>query len=131
MTGSLRTHLAAPLKCVRALFILALLVRGLYLADGIGSLYTPEQDGTRMARRYDESALSIIRGEGILFTKVWDPARTGLASRPPGYALFLAAVYGVFGRSFPIVAAVQDVLTSVAVVLVFGSAYRFFGFAFG
>ena len=110
-------------------FSLALMVRGLYLADGIGALYTPEQDGTRMARRYDESALSILRGEGILFPKVWDPSHTGLASRPPGYALFLASIYGVFGRSFPIVAAVQDVLTSLAALLVFGSAYRLFGLA--
>ncbi|MBX7187857.1 MAG: glycosyltransferase family 39 protein [Vicinamibacteria bacterium] len=108
-------------------FVLSLLVRGLYLADGMALLYTPDQDGTRMARRYDDTALSILAGEGILFPKVWDPARTGLASRPPGYGLFLASVYQVFGRSFPIVAAVQDVLTSMAVLLVMAFAFRLFG----
>ena len=72
-------------------FVLALLVRGLYLADGLALLHTPEQDGSRMARRYDDTAMAILRGDGILFPRVWDPARTGLASRPPGYALFLAS----------------------------------------
>ncbi|MEO5760789.1 MAG: glycosyltransferase family 39 protein, partial [Vicinamibacteria bacterium] len=109
-------------------FILALLVRGLYLADGIALLYTAEQDGTRMARRYDDSALAILRGDGVLFPRVWDPSKTGLASRPPGYALFLASVYSTFGRSFPIVAASQDVLTSLAALLVFAFAGRRFGF---
>ena len=84
-----------------------------------------------MARRYDDTALSILAGEGILFPKVPDPARTGLASRPPGYGLFLASVYGTLGRSFPIVAAVQDVLTSLAALLVMAFAHRLFGLAAG
>ena len=113
------------------LFALALLVRGLYLADGVALLYTPEQDGTRMARRYDESALSILRGEGILFPEVFDATRTGLASRPPGYAMFLASVYATLGRSFPLVAAVQDVINAAAVLIVFGFGYRAFGLAVG
>ncbi len=126
MTKHLKAVMAGAL-----LFALALLVRGLYLADGVALLYTPDQDGTRMARRYDDTALSILAGEGILFPKVWDPARTGLASRPPGYGLFLASIYATLGRSFPIVAAVQDVLTSLAVLLVFAFARRLFGLAAG
>lgn len=105
-------------------FVLALLVRGLYLADGLALLHTPEQDGSRMARRYDDTAMAILRGDGILFPRVWDPARTGLASRPPGYALFLAGVYATLGRSFPLVAAAQDVLTSLAALLVLAFGYR-------
>ena len=114
--------------CV-VIVVLAFLVRGLYLADGVALLYTPEQDGTRMARRYDESALSILGGEGILFPRVRDPSRTGLLSRPPGYATFLATVYATLGRSFPMVAAVQNVLTSFAALLVVAFAYRLAGFA--
>lgn len=114
-----------------AVFVLALLVRGLYLSDGVALLYTPDQDGTRMARRYDDTALSILGGEGILFPKVWDKTRTGLASRPPGYGLFLASVYQIFGRSFPIVAVVQDVLTSLAAVLILAVTRRLFGVAAG
>lgn len=126
MTKHLKAVLAGAL-----VFTLALLVRGLYLADGVALLYTPDQDGTRMARRYDDTALSILAGEGILFPRVWDPARTGLASRPPGYGLFLASVYATLGRSFPIVAAVQDVLTSIAVLLVMVFAHRLFGLPAG
>ena len=111
------------------LVALALLTRGLYLEDGVALLYTPEQDGTRMARRYDESALSILGGDGILFPREWDKARTGLLSRPPGYATFLAAIYATFGRSFSVAAAVQDVLTSLSVVLVFAFGFRLAGFA--
>ncbi len=114
-----------------ALFLIALLVRGLYLADGLALLHTPEQDGSRMARRYDDTAMAILRGDGILFPKVWDPARTGLASRPPGYPLFLALVYTTAGRSFPVVALAQDILTALAALLVFAFAYRLFGLAAG
>ncbi len=113
------------------IFLLALLVRGLYLADGVALLHTPEQDGSRMARRYDDTAMAILRGEGVLFPKVWDPARTGLASRPPGYPLFLASVYATVGRSFPVVALAQDVLTSLAALIVFGFAWRASGLATG
>lgn len=115
------------IAAVSALFVLAMLIRGLYLADAAPLLFTPEQDGTRMARRYDESALSIIAGDGILFPRVWDPARTGLASRPPGYPLFLVSVYATLGRSFLLVAAVQNVLTSLAAILVFLLGSRLFG----
>jgi hypothetical protein len=113
------------------LFVVALLVRGLYLEDGVPQLYSAEQDGTRMARRYDDTALAILSGEGILFPKTVDPARTGLASRPPGYPMFLAAVYATFGRSFPLVAAVQGVLNAFAVLAVFLFGYRVFGFSTG
>ena len=109
----------------------AFLVRGLYLADGMALLYTPEQDGTRMARRYDDTALSILRGDGILFPREPDPAQTGLLSRPPGYPMFLAAVYVGFGRSFPVVALVQNLLTAAAVALVFTFAFRLAGFGAG
>ncbi len=113
------------------LFTLALAVRGLYLEDGVALLYTSDQDGTRMARRYDDTARAILSGEGVLFPKIWDPAKTGLASRPPGYGLFLASVYATVGRSFPLVAAIQDVITSLGVVLVFAVAARVLGFRGG
>ena len=110
-----------------AIFAIALLVRGLYLADGMASLYTSDQDGTRMSRRYDDTALGILHGDGVLFPREWDPARTGLASRPPGYSMFLAAIYATIGRSFPLTALAQDVLSSLAAALVFALARRVFG----
>lgn len=122
MTSRLRSVLAGV-----SLFVLALLVRGLYLADGAPLLNTPEQEGTRMARRYDDSARAILRGDGILFPKDFDSKRTGLAARPPGYAMFLASIYATLGRSFLVVAAVQDVLTALAVLVVFVAGCRIDG----
>src|SRR5205814_3141830 len=80
-------------------------------------MYSRLQPGTRMAWRYDEAATGILRGEGILWPRDPDPARTGLLARPPGYPLYLAIVYRVLGRSFFAAQLVQNLLTSAACVL--------------
>jgi hypothetical protein len=100
-----------------AVFVLAFAVRSLYAVDQAGAMYTPEQTGTRMAQRYDESAVSMLAGEGILWPRVRDRERTGLLARPPGYALYLAGVYATLGRSFFAAQLVQNLLTSLACVL--------------
>src|SRR5215468_10650123 len=68
-------------------FLVALAVRSLYALDLAPVMYARVQPGTRMAWRYDEAATGILRGEGILFPRDPDPARTGLLARPPGYPL--------------------------------------------
>src|SRR5262245_57789747 len=83
-----------------AVFLLAFVVRSLYAVDQAPGMYTAEQEGTRMAQRYDDAALSILNGEGILWPRVRDREKTGLLARPPGYALYLAAVYAAFGHSY-------------------------------
>ncbi len=100
-----------------AVFALAFAVRSLYAVDQAPVMYSPEQTGTRMAQRYDDTAVQILQGEGVLFPRVRDPAKTGLAARPPGYALFLVAVYQTLGRSFFAAQLVQDALTSLCCVL--------------
>jgi 4-amino-4-deoxy-L-arabinose transferase-like glycosyltransferase len=100
-----------------AVFVLAFLVRSLYAVDQAPEMYTADQEGTRMAQRYDDAARSILAGDGILWPRVRDPARTGLLARPPGYALYMALVYASLGRSFFAVQLVQNVLTSLACVL--------------
>jgi len=100
-----------------AVFVLAFLVRSLYAYDQAPVMYSPEQTGTRMAQRYDDTALAILAGEGILWPRVSDKRRTGLLSRPPGYALYLVAVYETLGRSFLAAQLVQNVLTSICCVL--------------
>ena len=87
-------------------------------------MYSPEQTGTRMAQRYDDTALAILAGEGILWPRVRDEQRTGLLARPPGYALYLVAVYETLGRSFLAAQLVQNVLTSIACVLLVLAAAR-------
>ncbi len=57
------TRRATALAAVAAL---AFLVRSLYAVDQAPAMYSPEQTGTRMAQRYDDAALAILAGEGIL-----------------------------------------------------------------
>src|SRR4051812_8432837 len=73
-------------------FLLALAVRSLYAVDMAPLMYTPQQPGTRMISRYHDAALDILKGEGVLYPRHPDPARTGLLARPPGYSLYLVAV---------------------------------------
>jgi len=107
-----------------AVFLLAFLVRSLYAVDLAPQMYTAEQTGTRMAQRYDDAALGILNGEGILWPRVRDKERTGLLARPPGYALYLAAVYRALGHSFFAAQLVQNLLTSAACVLLVVAASR-------
>ncbi|HVQ23981.1 MAG TPA: glycosyltransferase family 39 protein, partial [Planctomycetota bacterium] len=107
-----------------AVFALAFLVRSLYAVDQAPDMYTPEQTGTRMAQRYDSAALGILAGEGILWPRVRDTERTGLLARPPGYALYLALVYATLGHSFFAAQLVQNLLTSLACVLLVLAATR-------
>jgi hypothetical protein len=114
-----------------AVFLAALAVRSLYAVDQAPTMYSHLQEGTRMAGRYDESALSILRGEGILFPTRPDPADTGRLARPPGYAVFLALVYSLLGRSFFVVQLLQNVLGALGPVLVLKLGERLVGWRVG
>jgi hypothetical protein len=114
-----------------AVFLLALAVRSLHAVDLAEVMYTHRQPGTRMAWRYDDTAQAIRGGEGILWPNNPDPARTGVMSRPPGYALYLVAVYGLLGRSFFAAQLVQNVLTSVACLVLVLLATRLVSFRVG
>jgi dolichyl-phosphate-mannose-protein mannosyltransferase len=122
-----RTRIAA----LALLFLTALAVRSLYALDLAPVMYSRAQPGTRMAWRYDEAAVGILRGEGILWPRHPDPARTGLLARPPGYPLYLALVYATLGRSFFAAQLVQNVLTSVGCVLLTLAAARLAGCGVG
>jgi len=100
-----------------AVLLAALAVRSLYAVDQSPDMYSAEQTGTRMAQRYDDSAVAIIVGDGVLWPRVRDREKTGLLARPPGYALYLVAVYQTLGRSFLAAQLVQNVLTSLCCVL--------------
>jgi hypothetical protein len=112
MSSPLRRALA-----LAAVFALAFVVRSLYAVDQAPDMYSPEQSGTRMSQRYDDTALEILQGEGILWPRVRDEQRTGLLARPPGYALYLVAVYETLGRSFFAAQLAQNLLTSLCCVL--------------
>ena len=81
-------------------------------------MYVKGQPAMRMAARYDEAALSILAGDGILFPGNPDPTRTGILARPPGYAALLALLYRVGGRSFFEVQLLQNLANSAGTLLV-------------
>jgi hypothetical protein len=112
-------------------FLLALAVRSLHAVDLADVMYSHRQPGTRMAWRYDDTAQAIRAGDGILWPRNPDPARTGVMSRPPGYGLYLVAVYGMLGRSFFAAQLVQNVLTSAACLVLALLASRLVSFRVG
>jgi hypothetical protein len=117
--------------CLAGVFLAGFAVRSFYAVDLAPTMYSHLQEGTRMAGRYDESALAILRGDGILFPAFPDPADTGRLARPPGYALFLATVYAALGRSFFVVQLVQNLLGAAAPVLVLLIGERLVGWRAG
>ena len=112
---------------VLAVFGLAFAVRCLYAVDLAPAMYSRDQPGTRMAMRYDAAALRMLGGDGLLFPREADPAKTGLLARPPGYAAFLRAVYAALGRSFFTAQLVQNALNSLTPVLILLLGARLFG----
>jgi hypothetical protein len=102
-----------------AVFLIALAVRSLYAVDLAPALESQEQPGSRMMQRYDEGAAAILQGDGLLFVSGVDPSDTGLLSRPPGYSILLAAIYGVVGRGLFAAQLVQNVLNALVPAFVF------------
>lgn len=101
------------------LFGLALAVRSMHGADLAPLTDTPDQPAIRMAHRYDAQAREIQAGAGILFPRDADPRETGPIARPPGYALFLAGVYTAFGRDGEPWRRAQNLLDSLAPLVLF------------
>ena len=129
-TGGRRTRLLRGLG-LAAVFACAFLVRSLYAVPLAALMYTPQQPGTRMAWRYHEYADGILRGEGVLWPRHPDPARTGLMARPPGYSTFMAVVYAAIDRSFFATQLVQNLMTSLACALLALVAARLLGWGAG
>jgi hypothetical protein len=121
--GTHQTGTPRPAALV-AIFVLALVVRSLYAVDLAPVMHTAQQPGTRMSARYDEAALDILKGEGVLYPAHPDPARTGLLARPPGYALYLAAVFRALGHDLFAAQLVQNILTALCCVLAAVAAGR-------
>jgi hypothetical protein len=131
--GSLATHgrRERALAFV-AIFLAAFAVRSLYAVDLGGSMYSHRQPGSRMSNWYDGAALSILKGEGILFpAQRPEPSDTALLARPPGYPVFLAVVYRILGRSSFTVLLAQNLLLSLTPALLFLLAERLFSWRVG
>lgn len=99
------------------IFFVALGVRALHWQDyqlRIGS------DLSSLAHRYQRQAQQMLDGEGVLFPR--DYTRQGniqLIVHPPGYSVFIAALFGAFGHSEDRLVLTHVIGDSMAAVLVF------------
>ncbi len=102
-----------------ALFAVALLVRLLFNIFVMGL----ENSGLELfpdGKEYDALGLSLAEGSGYAQNQSPD------TYRPPGYPLFLAAVYALFGHSIAVVKILQSILDAATCVMILLIGERLF-----
>lgn len=109
----------AKLAIALFIFTLSFITKSLQATDLAPVMYTSEQPFGVIAYGFERLALSIIDGEGLLGPYVTDPSQTSALARPPGYSIFLSAVYSMLGRDFYRVQVVQNLINSFSPVLIF------------
>ena len=99
------------------IFLAAIGVRLLHWQDyrlNIGA------DQSGLVSRYKQQAQRMLDGDGILYPTGYQQHRSvQLIVHPPGYSIFIAMVYGLFGQSDDNLVLVQIVCASFAAVLIF------------
>lgn len=113
--------ISARAKIVFALliFLLSFSTKCLHAVDLAPFVYTTREPLGSLADYYDTRASSILKGEGLLGPYSEDPADTSDMARPPGYPIYLTAIYRVVGRDYFRVQLVQNALNSISPVLIF------------
>src|SRR5258708_2148187 len=97
-----------------AIFLTAFSVRSIQWQDNrltVGDLLGS------IVQRYQRQAAEILDGQGILFTA--DPLASSNTPRlihPPGYPIFIAAIYRIFGASITALTVAQWVCDSLSAV---------------
>jgi 4-amino-4-deoxy-L-arabinose transferase-like glycosyltransferase len=112
----------------RRLLLLAVLAISLIVRFGAVARISNPQDVPRSlaesdAPTYYELADNLLNGTGYRYSATEPPT----ARRTPGYPLFLASTFKVFGRDFNAVRAGQCVLDAVSTFLVFAICMLLFG----
>jgi hypothetical protein len=107
-----------------AIFLIAFSVRALVAVDFSPVTQTSGQLAWTMSIVFHNEAIQIVRGHGVLIRNYWDPTDTSLLIHPPGYSIYLATIYALFGENYFTVQLVQDAVTSLAAVLIFLIAGR-------
>jgi 4-amino-4-deoxy-L-arabinose transferase-like glycosyltransferase len=108
------------MRAAAALLVVALVVR--LAVIGATSDYQPVQD----PQDYDRIARSLAAGDGFP-QSITAPAGGESAFRPPGYPLFLAAVYEVTGRYWNMARVIQAFLGALTAGLVGLIAWQLWG----
>lgn len=105
-----------PVRLGAVLFVVALVVRVVYVAQGYP---VPPQD----TRDYDDIAMNLLQGNGFVATQNWFGYEVR-SWRAPFYPAFLSAVYAVAGYSHEAVRWVQCFVGALTVVVVYGIGRR-------
>jgi hypothetical protein len=109
----------AKLIIALTIFIASFITKSLQATDLAAAMYTSDQPFSIIAYGYDRKAVAILGGEGLLGPYGIDPSQTVALSRPPGYAIFLSALYSISGRDFFAVQIFQNLINSLSPVLIF------------
>jgi hypothetical protein len=121
--GSLATRerIGARTKLLIAisLFVVSYVTKSLHAVDFAPKMYTMEQDFGGLTDTYDERAVLITEGKGLLGPYDVNPRITVWIAQAPAYSIFLSAVYSVVGRDFFKVQLVQNGVNSLSPILIF------------
>ena len=77
----------------------------------------PERAIVRDSQSYLIPAINIVDGHG--FSSRVQPPFTASANRTPGYPLFIATLYALFGRNVVVIAFVQVLIDTVSTILTY------------
>lgn len=73
-----------------------------------------------LSGRYKQQAQRMLDGDGILYPRDYEThSSSQLIVHPPGYSMFIAGVFGLFGKSDNKIVLAQTISDSAAAVLVF------------
>lgn len=90
------------------------------IATGVRSLHWDDghlQTGlSSLTTRYIAQARKMMNGEGVLFPR--DKGNVQMIVHPPGYSIFIAALYSLFGESRATLTIAQIILDGAAAVMV-------------
>ncbi|MFY9607222.1 MAG: glycosyltransferase family 39 protein [Blastocatellia bacterium] len=100
------------------IFSLSFATRSLQAVDLGPTMYTLDQPFGGLTRSYDQRAVSILNGDGLLGPYDIEPAQTNWLAQAPGYSIYLSCIYRVFGRDFFKVQLIQNGLNSLAPILI-------------
>lgn len=116
-----RVRLSRKSKLVWSLviFFISFSVRALVAVDFAPITQTSAQVGRVLSLGFHHEALEALKGDGILFRDGWDPNNATLLTHSPGYSIYLAAIYTLFGKDYFTVQFVQNLLNSFAAVFIF------------
>jgi hypothetical protein len=117
--GGQRFSSRAKLLFSILIFLISFSIKSLVAVDLSPVMYTIRQPAGGMALEYHQEAVSITDGHGLLVPANWDSSDTTLLRHAPGYSIYLATIYSLFGKSYFTVQLIQNAINSLSAVLIF------------